>query len=102
MRFVRRKHLASERKSPLKFELASTTEIDKYEFLATEFFEKILGMNRNDCLITDESSLWDFHSERSDEPFYSKILEAYGVDVSDIANGNLVRIFQRIAEANRG
>ena len=102
MRFIRRKHPTSERRSPLKFELASTAEIDKYEFLATEFFEKILDMNRNDCLITDESSLWDFHCERSNAPFYSNILEAYGVDVSDVVGGNLVRIFQRITDANRG
>jgi hypothetical protein len=86
----------------LKFELASTTEIDRYEFLATEFFRKILDINRNDCLITDESSLWDFHSEMSNDPFNSKILAAYGADVSDLVDGNLVKIFQRIAEAHRG
>jgi hypothetical protein len=101
MRFIRRKCPATERKSPLKFELASTTEVDKYEFLTAGFFESILGIDRNDCLITDESSLWDFHGERSNEPFQSRILEAYGVDVSDIVDGNLARIFQRIAEANR-
>jgi hypothetical protein len=101
MRFIRRKRQPSERKSPLKFELASTTEIDKYEILATEFFEKVLDINRNECLMTDESSLWDFHGEMSNDSFYSKILEKYGVDVSDITDGNLVKIFQRIAEANR-
>ena len=101
MRFKRRKHSPSERESPLKYELASTTEVDKYESVAPDFFETVLGMSRNDCLITDESSLWDFHGETSNEPFYSKILEIYGVDVSDIENGNLAKIFQRIAEAKR-
>ncbi len=86
----------------MKFELASTTEIDKYESIAPDFFEKILDMKRNDCLITDESSLWDFHGEMSNDPFYSKILEVYGVDVSDVDKGNLAKIFQIIAEAKRG
>jgi len=99
MRFQRRK--LRERKAPVKFELAPTTEIDKYESIATDFLEKILDMNRNDCLITDESSLWDFHGEMSNDPFYSKILEVYGVDVSDVERGNLAKIFQRIAEVKR-
>lgn len=74
-------------------------EIDKFESIAPDFFERILDMDREDCLITDESSLWDFHTERSNEPFYSRILEVYGIDVSDVEKGNLARIFQRIIEA---
>jgi len=65
----------------MKFEPASTTEVDKFESIASDFFEKILDMDRNDCLITDESSLWDFHAERSNEPFYSRILEMHGIDM---------------------
>lgn len=84
----------------MKIELASTTKVDKFESIAPDFFERILDMDRSDCLITDESSLWDFHAERSNEPFYSKILKAYGIDVSDVENGNLAKIFQRIMEAN--
>ncbi|HEX8399623.1 MAG TPA: hypothetical protein VF644_19475 [Pyrinomonadaceae bacterium] len=101
MRFQHRKFDQSERKSPTKFELASTTEIDKFESLATDFFEKILNMNRDDCLITDESSLWDFHGEISNDLFYSKILEVYRVNVSNVERGNLVKIFQKIAQAKR-
>ncbi len=85
----------------MKFELAPTTEIEKYESIAPDFFERILDMNRNECLITDESSLWDFHGEMSNDTFYSKILEVYGVDVSDVERGNLAKIFQRIADAER-
>ena len=101
MRLKSKKHQPSKKKRPLKFEIASRTEIDKYEFLAPEFFEKILDMNRNDCLITNETSLWDFHGERSNAIFYAKILEVYGVDVSNIEKGNLAKIFQKIAEAKR-
>lgn len=99
MMFQRRNSHPSKRKSPRKFELASTTEVDKFESIVPDFFERILDMDRNDCLITDESSLWDFHTEGSNDPFYSKILEAYGIDVSDVTKGNLAKIFQRIMDA---
>lgn len=77
----------------MKLELASTMEVDKFESIAPDFFKKILSVDRDDCLITDESSLWDFHGKGSNEPFYSKILETYGNDVSDVAKGNLAKIF---------
>jgi hypothetical protein len=96
MRFLRGKF---KRKSPLKIELASTMEVDKLESIASDFFVRIFEMDRDDCLITDESSLWDFHCEISNEPFYSKILEVYGIDVSDLEKGNLAQIFQRIMDA---
>ena len=99
MRFQRRRTNPSDRKPPLKFELASTVEVDKFESIASDFFARIFDMDRDDCLITDESSLWDFHCEESNEPFYSKILETYRIDVSDVERGNLAKIFQRIMEA---
>ena len=101
MRFQRGKHHPSKRESPRQIELASTLEVDKLEGIASDFFPRILDMDRNDCLITDESSLWDFHSEESNGAFYSKILEAYGIDVSDVGRANLAKIFQRIAEARQ-
>ena len=99
MRFARRYLNSRERKTPLKIELASTTEVDKFEDIAPDFFERILEMDRNDCLMTDESSLWDFHSEMSNESFVSRILDVYGVDVSDMEKANLAKIFHRIKEA---
>jgi len=83
-------------KVPIKFEFASTNEIDQYEFIAADFFKKVLNMNYYDCFISDESSLWDFHNEETNEHLYEKILENYEVDVSDIESGNLVEIFKRI------
>jgi hypothetical protein len=101
MRFQRGRINPFDRKAPLKFELASTVEVDKFESVASDFFPRIFDMDRNFCLITDESSLWDFHSEELNEPFYSKILEAYGIDVSDVERGNLAKIFRRITEARK-
>jgi hypothetical protein len=101
MMFQRRNSHPSKGKAPRKLELASMVEVDKFESIAPDFFERILEMDRNDCLITDESSLWDFHTERSNDSFYSKILDAYGIDVSDVEKGNLVKIFQRIMDAKQ-
>lgn len=83
-------------KVPFKVEFASTNEIDQYDFIATDFFLKVLEMNFYDCFISDESSLWDFHSEDTNEHLYQKIFDIYEVDVSDIASVNLVEIFKRI------
>lgn len=83
-------------KVPLKVEFASTNEIDQYDFIAVDFFKKVLAMSYYDCFISDESSLWDFHSEETNEYLFKKILEHYEVDVSDIESGNLVEIFKRI------
>jgi len=101
MRFQRGKSHPSKRKSPVSLELASTKVVDKFASIAPDFFEKILDMDLNDCLITDESSLWDFHTEKSNDLLYSKILEAYGVDVSDVEKGNLAKIFRRIMEVKQ-
>lgn len=101
MRFQPGKYYPSKSESHRQIELASTLEVDKFESIASGFFPKILDMDRNDCLITDESSLWDFHGKESNAPFYSKILEAYGIDVSDVDSGNLAKIFQRISEVGQ-
>lgn len=79
-------------------EMVSQIEIEKYEPIAVDFFEKILGMNYHDCLITDLSSLWDFPGEETNDTYNRKIMEVYGVDVSDIESGILVEIFKRISE----
>jgi hypothetical protein len=84
-----------------EIELAPTVEIEPYEPLAGEFFEKVLAMNYGECLVTDESSLWDFHGEETNEEYHRKIVEVYGVDVSDIESGNLVQIFKRISAQER-
>ena len=82
----------------LPIEFASADLVSKYEHLAGDFFDKILDLNYDECIISDESSLWDFHSEESNATYYKKIESKYGIDVSDIEDGNLVSIFQRINE----
>lgn len=76
--------------------LAATREIDQYALIATDFFNKVLQIDYNNCFISDESSLWDFHTEASNATLNERIKQVYGVDVADIESGNLVQIFERI------
>jgi len=81
-----------------RIEFAPTDELDMFRSLADEFMEEIFCMEPGSYLITDESSLRDFQGVEDLElaDIYGKILEVYGVDVSDIVSGNLVEIFARI------
>ena len=81
----------------LPLEFASNVEVSAYEDIARDFFDKVLDMDYRECWISDESSLWDFHGEESNEHLNQRIQNMYGVDVTDIENGNLVRIFERIS-----
>ncbi|HET6228665.1 MAG TPA: hypothetical protein VFE05_01225 [Longimicrobiaceae bacterium] len=69
------------------------------EDLAAGFFREVLELDYDDCVITDESSLWDFHGENDNEPYFRRIEEVYHVDVRDIASGNLADILERIQPA---
>jgi hypothetical protein len=77
-------------------EIAPRHRVEEHPDLATDFFARILDRDYADCLITDESSLSDFHTEWTDEHLHERILLAYGVDVSDIDSGRLVEIFERL------
>ena len=74
--------------------LAPQIRIEQYEDIATYFFPKILNRNYEECLITDESSLYDFDKE---EVSLKRIKKVYGLDVSDIKGLILVKIFERIS-----
>jgi hypothetical protein len=65
----------------------------------SEFIQRIFGIGA--CLVTDESSLWDFQSEADGETkdeIIERIREAYGVNVADIEHGNLVAVLNRIRQ----
>jgi hypothetical protein len=51
-------------------------------------------------MISDQSSLWDFHSEETNNALIEKISQVYGVDVSDIESAKLCEILERIAAAH--
>lgn len=81
-------------KVPIQF--AATIRIGRHADLAKEFVQKVLEIEW--AWLSDESSLGDLHDNESNKKLIEKIRMVYGVDVSDIPDGNLADIFDRITE----
>lgn len=77
-------------------EFAPMDRLSEVEHLAPKFFSEILELDYADCLVTDESSLWDFHADPDNTLYFARILEVYGTDVADIDSGRLVDILERV------
>jgi hypothetical protein len=60
---------------------------------------RIFDLEPGDYLITDESSLCDFSNET--DVVRRKIMDVYGIDVSDVTSGNLLEIVVRFHEMKR-
>lgn len=80
--------------SHVPLEFASTENVDSHCELAADFIRRVLELEW--AFISDESSLWDFHDEDTNDRLMSKIKEVYGIDVSDIESARLYEIFDRI------
>jgi len=78
---------------------ASQDRVNADPALRDDFIHRILGFEW--AFISDGSSLWDFHTERSNDQFVAKIEEVYGVDVSDIESARLCEILERIGTRRR-
>jgi hypothetical protein len=79
---------------PVQF--AVRVRVDQHSELAKDFIKRVLDLEW--AWISDESSLWDFHDDETNESLNDKILYVYGVEVTDISSGNLADIFDRIAK----
>ena len=82
-----------------KIEFASTEGIGLFRDIANVFMLRIFDFEPGDYLITDESSLTDFVGvgDLKLNDMQRKIHALYGVDVSDVEDGNLLQILGRIA-----
>ena len=78
-------------------EFASQEKVSANGALSDNFIQRVLGLEW--AWISDESSLWDFHTEQTNDRLYEKIRELYGVDVSDIESAKLSAIFERIEKS---
>lgn len=78
-------------------EFAPQEKVAANEALSEDFIQRVLGLEW--AWISDESSLWDFHTGQTNDLLYAKIREVYGVDVSDIESAMLWAIFERIENA---
>ena len=81
--------------APLEF--VPSILIERHEALARDFLNRVLDLNYDECLISDQSSLWDFHDSDSNDALYRKISDLYGIDVSDVDGAILARILEKIA-----
>lgn len=77
---------------PLEF--ASKEGIQTHSETAERFIELVLGCGW--AFISNKSSLYDFESIDEVTNLEEKIKEVFGVEVSDIEDKNLFRIFERI------
>ena len=78
---------------PIQF--AAQERVSTHPELAKDFVCRVLGLDW--AWISDESSLWDFHHDETNDALISKINEVYSVDVSDIESARLSEILERIA-----
>ena len=76
-------------------QFAARNRIDQHPGIEKDFIRRVLELPS--AFISDESSLWDFHHDLINEAFVKKIRAVYGIDVSDIPNGNIADILDRIA-----
>jgi hypothetical protein len=90
------------RSGPLKgkrVELAPAGGIELFHDIADRFMSRIFHLEPGDYLVTDESSLTNFVGMDDLElaDLSRKVKELYGLDVSDVDDGNFLQIFLRIA-----
>jgi hypothetical protein len=84
-------------KVPIQF--VSQERVNVHPDLTKDFIERVLGFEW--AFISDESNLWDFHTDSTNEVLLVKIKEIYGVNVEDIQSARVWEILDRIAEAQR-
>jgi hypothetical protein len=84
------------RGAPFKIEMAPSAVVEANAAIVADLLERVLGFAPGTCLVTDQSSLWDFHSGKDNQEYFRKIAILYGVDVSDIDPPTLGAIAERI------
>jgi hypothetical protein len=99
----RRKVLTSGRFAGKTVTLSSTNQVDTYWEIADHFMSAIFDLDPGDYLITDESDVLDFTSidESDTSGIWRRIEAVYGVALSDVNSGRLVKIFEAIASRRR-
>lgn len=90
------RHFSDRSKLKKVLKLASTNQIDVYSSHLDDFFKNVYGEEYQELWVSDKSSLWDFATGRTLEPYIERIKKVYGVDVSDIEGALLWKILRRI------
>lgn len=82
---------------------APTDQVDAYADIAGHFMSVVFDLEPGDYLITDESDILDFLSidESDTSATWRKVEASYGVTLSDVKSGRLVKIFAAIENRRR-
>lgn len=78
-------------------EFVAMQRVDTHSELSEDFIRRVLGLKS--AWISDDSTLWDFHFDETNQHLHAKIKQVYGVDVSNIESAKLSEIFERIANS---
>lgn len=89
------KRIPKDRFKGMKFECAPTSGVDMFQAIAAVFMKRILELDSEECLVTDESSIYDF-VDFTEAELRRRILAEYHLDISEIKSGNLLEIFRLI------
>lgn len=60
------------RGAALKVEMAPSGVVEANAEIVDDILERVIGCAPGDCLVTDESSLWDFHSGEDNREYFRK------------------------------
>jgi hypothetical protein len=82
---------------------ASTDVVDAYADIAHQFMSVVFDLAPGDYAISDESDVLDFLSIEIPDTSatWGKIEDTYGVTLSDVKSGRLVKIFAAIENRRR-
>jgi hypothetical protein len=96
--------IPSSRFKGKKIEMAPAGGIELFRKIAEDFMLEIFRLEPGDYLISDESDLRDFVGvdDLSLAGIHQKIQARYGLDVSGLRPGNLLKIFVSIHEQQAG
>jgi hypothetical protein len=79
-------------------DFAERKRIEQHPDLEKDFIHRILELPW--AVISDESSLWDFHTDLTNDNLVRKINAIYRVDVSGIPKGYIADILDLIARGS--
>src|SRR5262249_49050465 len=89
----------------VRLAFAPSENIDRYADVAEDFLNRIFHMNYNEMFLSDGIALEDFVPMMGEEEFrqktITKIKEIYNVDITDICDGPLWVVLDRIKNPQR-
>lgn len=80
-------------------EVSPQEKVESNPELKDDFVRSVLKLGW--AWISDQSSLWDFHPNETNQSYFRTISLLYGVYVSDIEFGNIAEILERIASVRQ-